>query len=500
MTATKEFLNEIDTLSKKRISEIRSSKDALEIKGSTYYVSADGDDEHDGLSPDTAWRSLARVSRAEICANDGVLFRRGDVFRGYVDTKPFVSYGAYGEGQKPRFYGWEEDLASPSLWELTDSENHIWKYTKKILDCGTLVFNEGEKHSLKHIPSYINGAFVCRNDESKEFVMAEQMTGDLDIYWHFEDQMTTKPSKGQEFPIPDVVGTYGDLYLRCNDGNPGEVFESIEALPRRNMFNVKSNAGVHIDNLCLKYIGCHAISAGGACVEGLKVTNCEIGWVGGCIQHYFGTDPNYPQGGRGTVTRYGNGVEIYGGCDNYEVSDCYIYQMYDAGITHQVTTFGRTYKMNNVRYQNNLVEYCVYSIEYFLEINNGSQNCLMDNIEMSGNILRYSGYGWGQQRHNKHTPAHIKGWSYTNTARNYVIYDNIFDRAAYKLVHLVAEKTESLPKMYNNTYVQYLGNDLGQYGANEEKEPPILVFDENASKTIENILCDENAKVYTIQK
>jgi hypothetical protein len=499
ITATKDFLSELDAIAEKRKSEISNTLDELEIKGTTYYVSASGDDENNGLSPETAWKTLERVSNAEIKEGDGVLFRRGDTFRGFIITKPGVSYGAYGKGEKPRLYGWNEDLALPELWEEFDKENHIWKYTKKILDCGTLVFNSGEKHSLKHIPSYINGRFVCREDESKQFVMTEQMTGDLDIYWHFEDKMTISPSKGQDFPIPDVVGTYGDLYLRCDAGNPGEIFKSIEALPRRNMFNVKGNKNVRIDNLCLKYIGCHAISAGGPCVEGLKVTSCEIGWVGGCIQHYLGTDPNYPQGGRGTVTRYGNGVEIYGGCDDYEVSNCYIYQMYDAGITHQVSTFGRTYQMKNVRYLNNLVEYCVYSIEYFLEINGGSENCFMDNIEMSGNILRYSGYGWGQQRHNKHTPAHIKGWSYTNTARNYAVHDNIFDRAAYKMVHLVAEKAESLPRMYNNTYVQYAGNDLGQYGANEVKEPPILIFDNNIKETIDKVLCDENAKVYMIK-
>lgn len=499
ITATKDFLSELDAIAEKRKSEILNTLDELEIKGTTYYVSASGDDENNGLSPETAWKTLERVSNAEIKEGDGVLFRRGDTFRGFIITKPGVSYGAYGKGEKPRLYGWNEDLALPELWEEFDKENHIWKYTKKILDCGTLVFNSGEKHSLKHIPSYINGRFVCREDESQQFVITEQITGDLDIYWHFEDKMTISPSKGQDFPIPDVVGTYGDLYLRCDAGNPGEIFKSIEALPRRNMFNVKGNKNVRIDNLCLKYIGCHAISAGGPCVEGLKVTSCEIGWVGGCIQHYLGTDPNYPQGGRGTVTRYGNGVEIYGGCDDYEVSNCYIYQMYDAGITHQVSTFGRTYQMNNVRYLNNLVEYCVYSIEYFLEINGGSENCLMDNIEMSGNILRMSGYGWGQQRHNKHTPAHIKGWSYTNTARNYSVHDNIFDRAAYKMVHLVAEKAESLPRMYNNTYVQYEGNDLGQYGANGESEPPIMIFDDSVKETIEKLLCDENAKVYMIK-
>ena len=295
------------------------------------------------------------------------------------------------------------------------------------------------------------------------------------------------------------MNTRGELYLRCDAGNPGAVFASIEAAPRACMFCVGGTENVHIDNLCLKYIGIHAVSAGGPCVKGLCVTNCEIGWVGGCIQHYYGTDPNYPQGGRGTVTRYGNGVEIYGGCDGYTVTDCYIYQIYDAGITHQVCTFGQTYRMKDVCYRDNLVEDCVYSIEYFLEVTGGSTGCCMENIDIRGNILRRSGYGWGQQRHNKDTPAHIKGWSYANPAQNYRICGNVFDRAAYRLLHLVCEQPESLPKLDGNVYIQHAGGLLGQYGANAAAEPPVLPFDEAAADTVRTVFGDVRATVLPIR-
>ena len=212
----------------------------------------------------------------------------------------------------------------------------------------------------------------------------------------------------------------------------------------------------------------------------------------------MGIDPNYPQGRRGTVTRYGNGVEIYGGCRDYIVQNCYIYQIYDAGATHQVSTRGKFHAMTGIRYWNNLIEYCVYSIEYFLEKQGGDTESYMDDIEISGNILRFSGYGWGQQRHNTHTPAHIKGWSYENTASNYSVHHNIFDRAAYRMLHLVAKKEESCPKMHDNTYIQKLGLMLGQYGANEVEEPEIMTFDENVEEKIEKLLGDQNAKVYYI--
>ena len=497
-TEAQALLRRYDALAEEKKQAIRNRPDRVRIAGNTYYVASSGDDANDGRTPEKAWRTLEKVSSAQLCPGDGVLFCRGDVFRGSVTAKPGVTYAAYGTGEKPRFYGWCENLADPALWECTDPACGIWRYVRPILDVGVLVFDEGEKHTRKLIPSYIGGRFVCREDESIPFDMAQQMTQELDLYWEFGGSYTTVPTRGQDFPIPDVFGAYGRLYLRCTAGNPGAVFGSIEAAPRACMFAVGSCENVHIDNLCIKYVGIHAVSAGGECVRGLRVTGCEIGWIGGSIQHFYGTDPNYPQGGRGTVTRFGNGVEIYGGCRDYTVAECYIYQAYDAGITHQFSTRGTPCRMENVCYRDNLVEDCVYSIEYFLEIADGGTQHGMDGIEMTGNFLRRSGYGWGQQRHNKDTPAHIKGWSYANPAANYRICGNIFDRAAYRMLHLVCEKPESLPQLQGNTYIQYADGLLGQYGANETAEPPVLPFDEAAAQRIAQTFGDADAQVHRL--
>ena len=275
--------------------------------------------------------------------------------------------------------------------------------------------------------------------------------------------------------------------------------EEIEALTRRAAFTVGSHRDITIDNLCLRYVGLHAITAGGACVSGLKVTNCEIGWIGGSIQHYLGTDPNFKEGGRGSVTRFGNGVEIYGGCDGYEVKNCYIYEVYDAGATHQVTTSGKAYAMKNITYEGNLFERCVYGIEYFLEIVGGGEESYMSDVSMRGNIFDGTGYGWGQQRHNKHTPAHIKGWSYENPARSFSIADNIFGGSAYRMLHLVAEKEESLPEMQKNIYIQTVGGMLGQYGAKKDYEPPIEYFDEDRERTVREVLGDKDALIFELK-
>lgn len=498
--ATQDFLNQQEELYKKRKQEILDAKDELVISGTTYYVSNDGDDSNDGLSPEKPWKTIDRVNGSWLMPGDGVLFKRGDMWRGkIVNTRAGVSYGAYGTGNKPVFYGWEEDLADPALWEEVDKEHHIWKYVKEIVDSGTLVFNHGEKHSRKLIPSYRNLQFVCREDETRPFVMANEMTENLDLFWRYDKILDNGSSKGETFPIPRCWGDdlMGDLYLRCDEGNPGDVFESIEPVANYTAFRIRSNNNVTVDNICMRY-WLFGVQGGGPCLEGLHVTNCEIGWIGGNIQHYAGLDPNYPQGTRGSVTRFGNGIEIYGGCKDYIVKNCYIYESYDAAITHQVNTSGKRV-MDGVRYEDNLIEKCVYGVEYFLDQRDGESESYMNDIAMSGNIIRLSGYGWGQQRHNVDTPALIKGWSYKNTARNFSIYNNIFDRSAYRMLHLVAEKDEYCPKLYDNTYIQNDGGMIGQYGGNEVKEPEIEIFDDNAEEKLEKIFKEKNPEVYIIK-
>lgn len=499
--ADETLLAQIEALASNRKAEIRHSKDELTITGTAYYVNADGDDFADGKTPATAWRTLKRVSSAELQAGDGVFFRRGDIFRGYVEAKTGVTYAAYGQGEKPKLYGWDTHLADETKWELYDKEQHIWRWKDPILDCGTLVFDGGEKCAKKLIPSYLGGRFVLRDDPDTPFEISKNMQRDLDMFCRYNARVLTNTPYGESDSVPLIDReSLGELYLRSDRGNPARVFHDIEALPSRHMFYVGEHANVRIDNLCIQYVGAHGIAAWGH-VKGLSVTNCEIGWIGGCIQHYNGNDPNYPEGRRGIVTRFGNGVEIYGGCENYRVENCYIYQVYDAGITHQITTDGGRYEMNNIFYLKNVVEDCVYSIEYFLEKTKGDTQSTMSNVVISGNILRRSGYGWGQQRYNPYTPAHIKSWNYENTAQGFVIEDNVFDRAAYRMLHIVAKEEQSLPSMNGNTYIQTLSYALGQFGAYEHGEtedemPENIVFDENAERTVAKKVGDKTAKVY----
>ena len=72
---------------------------------SIYYVSNSGLDTNDGLTPETAWQSVAKVNES-IAGGDEIRFRCGDTFYGRVQAKPgtpdkFTTFTSYGEGVKP---------------------------------------------------------------------------------------------------------------------------------------------------------------------------------------------------------------------------------------------------------------------------------------------------------------------------------------------------------------------------------------------------------------
>jgi len=87
-----------------------------------------GDDARDGLTPDTAWRSLAKVNRASLQPGDRVLFRRGETWRGQLvpqsgsDTGA-ITYSAYGEGAKPILLG-SAAMSRPEDWQPAGEE--LW--------------------------------------------------------------------------------------------------------------------------------------------------------------------------------------------------------------------------------------------------------------------------------------------------------------------------------------------------------------------------------------
>lgn len=476
---TQEKLNEFQKLAELRRLQISNTEDNINVCGTKYYVSENGCDGNDGLSPQTAWKTTAKVSNFELKSGDAVLFQRGNVFRGGITGKEGVTYAAYGTGYKPKIYSSPCNAAKVGKWTLTDAPN-VYVYDMELPnDIGTLVFNDGESCARKVMKVKTDNEHwgaVCRaqgynpqevptlNLETQEkFIDYHDLCHDLDF---FHDYMGKKR-----------------VYLYSDKGNPSERFDGIELLVKTHVITMAKNT--HIDNLCIKYGGAHGACGGNF---GITITNCEFGWIGGSIQgeSIFG---------RPHPTRYGNAVELYGNAVDYTVDNCWFYQVYDAAITHQSAVREDTViRMENIAYTNNLIETSSYSIEYFLGKGNENNPSHMRNVLMKNNICIDAGFGWGNQRPDKDTPAHIKGWESVNRAHNFVIENNLFIRSRYMMLQCGTEMAVFNPILKNNTYVQFEGGQFGMVGEKGRR-----LYNDEIQDVIRTKYSDRNAKIYFIK-
>ena len=148
--------------------------------------------------------------------------------------------------------------------------------------------------------------------------------------------------------------------------------------------------------------------------------------------------------------------------------------------------------MKNILYSNNLIEDCVYSIEYFLGRKDTPQTHYMENILISNNIMRRAGYGWGKQRPDKQTPAHIKSWSHhINHATNFLIANNIIDRSTHDLLNITAAQKQWLPTLNNNIYIQHRNAKAGSMGY----EVATYNFDDSTAGILKHLFNEENPTI-----
>ncbi len=476
---------EIDALTEKRVDEIRNSEsiDISNRTGKTYYVSnSTGNDANDGLSPATAWQTLTKVTRSQgnlIKEGDTVLFKRGDMWRDQAinATVNNVAYSAYGEGEKPLFSLSPEDGADPAKWTLYDAEHNIWQYATKMIDVGCVTFNyksDNPSWGYKECPDLLDGVFYVRGtNQSKKFDMVESFDKDLDYFC--------------DLPTYDYQHQTGYLYLRCDSGNPGEVFESIEFATNRVLFAVGDCKDITINNLCIMFAGHHGIGTGSQ--DGLTVTDCEFGWIGGGIWRY----ENYSPMG---LVRLGNAVQVFGSAVNVTVDNNYIYQCFDTGITHQHMSFEQAnIRKENIKYTNNVIEDCVWSFEFINGEENGTYTAVYEGngLLIENNICRRAGYGFGATRHNGNPATHLRGPGINKyEPGTLVIKNNILDRSIYALVSASAVDDKYLPVMEGNTYIQTLGGDLGNFNTT------LLSYDSIADYKIKNIVNDKTAKIYWV--
>ena len=428
---------------------IMNATDDLDTSGGTvYYISSlSGDDKNEGTSPEKAWCTLSAYTKNKklLKAGDTVLFERGGVYRG-GDNVPLISgvtYGAYGSGAKPAIYGSRKNYSGEGSWKKTDMEN-VWVCNEYVVsDVGVIVFNHGQAVGIKRLGE----------GETLEENLAE-LQANFEFYH-------------------DLGNAKLYLYL---DHDPSETFYDIEICEKGNILKGASGCkDVTIDNLSIKYGGGHAIRFDENASH-IVITNCEIGFMGGSIQN-------------GT-TRYGNGIEFWNGCSDILVENNWIYQIYDAGFTHQGGDVGG-YVQEDITLRSNLVEYCCYSLEFY--VGNSAED-LMKNVLYEGNIVRFAGYGWGMVRPDPMAVGAINAWGFQDAFRteNFVIKDNIFDMSARSLIVQYYKEGLDITYTGNSYYLKegnvaiWKGQELLTAEDQKTMEESVAVIDKNP-KTVQFI-------------
>ena len=458
---------EVDALMEKRIVEIRNTTDNVNVSGKKIYVSNKGNDANNGLSESTPVATIDAAQKIAV-SGDAILFERGGEWRVNFTTIPGVYYGAYGNGVKPLLNGnLTGDAADASLWTLVEGTTNIYTFKEKLRDVGNIIYNDGSIYTEKLVPMINDKLELCINNVKYDPKTSHTRNN---TFFMVYDNITSKTL--------NMPQTYGTLYLRCDEGNPGAVYNNIEIASYGHTMIAKSDNT--IENLCIMYAGGHGITAG-TC-KNLIIRNCEIGWIGGTSQYI----------NDGKNTRYGNGIQIYGGCDNFVIDNCYVYECYDAGISPQYSAGGTNeVLLKNIFYTNNVIDKCIYNIEYFMgKTASGNAERYIKTMHFTGNILARSGYGWGMMPSRS---ACIKGWDSFNKASDFIIKDNIILNPAYNAYHIGADFDGWLPEFSANTYIIRRNSQFIKYGANGSAQ---YTYDSTAEQTAKNVLLENDFTIY----
>ncbi|MBQ3639857.1 MAG: hypothetical protein II955_04995 [Clostridia bacterium] len=436
-----ETLSALRSATDSRISSIRSSANdnSLIWTGNNvrnYYISSSmGSDSNSGTDSAHPWKTLAKVNTA--LNNKGstykynIYLKRGDTWRGeFLKTYKTsnVTITTYGSGAKPIITGSPENGANASKWTQVAGYTNIWRYagSDSWEDVGNIVFNNGESYGRKVVQLYVknsNGQTITdfthptAGAQSVSFTSYTDLKNDLDFY--------------HDKNFSGGWGATGYLYL-YSTSNPGNRFSSIEFSVKQNGIEIYKANNVRVDNVCVKYVGRHGIAGQGLNMQNILIQNCEFGWIGGSISDriknsVIGTD---------TVAydlRYGNAVEIYGGCNNFRVQNNYIYQVYDAGITQQYnceskTDSNHTANQLNIYYHNNVIENCNYSIEYFISNCPTGNSSYIKNFQITNNIMWNAGRGLCETRGiwERGFSAHVKSQSDSTSCNRFANAENAF--------------------------------------------------------------------------
>lgn len=397
----KEILDKADERRDKILnSETQIVKSTTFIQGKTYtgtayYVSNNGDDNNSGTSEDAPWRTLDRVRKAELKYGDAIFFKRGSKWYGAekinLDGVEGITLSAYGSGEKPVLSGALENSSGAPKWSLYYSGKDgrkIWKYYKQMPEAGVIVFDDGKAYAKRDMPYW---------DGSRYYDVSNGQLGkEYNVKKHLED-MCFFPDLNYPADPFDKANMYlknfadwggfeyvtGTLYLRCDAGNPGELYDDIEISTPCSFMQGMPDYGT-ADNLCftcsIQTVAGGAGYEDGAC-DHLIFQNCVASWMGGGVYDYGEDFPS--------IRGMGGGFNVNG--TDEQILNCYTHHCYQEGPTLESFKFIDG-MIENCRIEGNLTEYCTMGNMITNWDETQRDTHLFKNLTYKDNMVLFSGF------------------------------------------------------------------------------------------------------------
>ena len=285
----------------------------------------------------------------------------------------------------------------------------------------------------------------------------------------------------------------GPLYLRCDQGNPGELYGDIEFLsPYAPFDGVRDD--VVIDNLCVLYTGRNILSVAPEC-EGVLVQNCELGWGGGCAASYAAD----------TITGYGAGVQRNGGVGGASSShntfrNNYVHETYQEGLGLEtaIEFSGQVFDVTDVTVEGNVFYHCGSPLIYFNWDEVANPDHQFRNVSFRDNWVFYSTMSsWtdnGEEVQGFHTGAFSIDGGPNMQDGTVEVRDNVFFAARECLVYIKTYMPEYLPDFEGNCYAQF------SHGAFISSMSAPNYWSGNAQEGVRELLGDESGEILVISQ
>lgn len=376
-----------------RRTAIRESVNEIETSGTVYYVSAAGSDKNNGKSPGKAWATPQHAFSRKLKKGDTVLLERGGEWVLEADDKygltsdalhipEGVTVGAYGEGAKPVIRGdIPGESNDPSFWILFYEQDgvRIWQAARPVRDVNVIILNGGALWADKVYPCF-DGKDYC-DENGNPFVPETALAKD-----------TTFCS------LPGLEGNGGDihnrvlsgpLYLRCDAGNPAEVYEQVVVPQCPCGLELGDNRTAY--DLDIRYFTCSGAVMADPDQQAGTLVNCEVSWCAGMTSDY-----QYRESPAAYAYCTGCAIQVTG--DHTVVSGCYVHDCGPMALTLSIHGFRNDtteYRIENVRLTGNLIERC--GPDHFAEFAKmdveNAHGVLADYL-FEDNMSFFSGMGW----------------------------------------------------------------------------------------------------------